>query len=413
MFDPMFIPPREHPLVLGLAGALLPLMAQSMGNIREFHVAPDDLRHLDALRASRAILAPNHPTGNDPYVMYWLSRQVKQPFNYLAAREILDGMMGWVMNHLGTYSVIRGVADRESLRCTRKLLGELERKVVIFPEGEIYEHNDKLLAFQSGVAQIGFWVLDDLQKQGKPLQMPLVPVAIKYRLADSPRTAIENSLNALEKALDLSAAGQLTAYQRLRRVADRVLASLERVAGVTVPPEHTLDDRIPVLWQANLERVARRIGTTVNATQSPADQLHLLFHELKSWVGSLPEEYHDYDERLFRKRVQDATPLFEDLHRLQNFIALSGSYVAAEATGERFVEVLGRLEKEVFGQVRHTVLREARVRIAAPIPLETRYAEYRQNKRQVVAEVTQQLEGTIRELLRQAGADATPIAIDA
>jgi 1-acyl-sn-glycerol-3-phosphate acyltransferase len=413
MFEPMFKPPREHPLVMRLAGATLPLVAQSMGNIREFHVAPDDLRHLEALCESRAILAPNHPTGHDPFVMFWLSRQVKQPFNYLAAREILDGVMGWVMNHMGVYSVIRGVADRESLRCTRHLLGDLERKVVIFPEGEIYEHNDKLLAFQSGVAQIGFWVLDDLQKQGKPLQMPLVPVAIKYRLADSPRAAIENSLTALEKALDLPAAGQLTAYQRLLRVGDCVLSSIERAAGIKAAPEQTLDDRIPIVWKKTLERVAHRIGTTVNPTQPPADQLHLLFHELKSWVGTLPDDYHDYDVRLYHKRMQDAVPLFDELHRLQNFIAFSGSYLAAEATGERFVEVLGRLEKEVLGQVRHTVPREARIRIAAPIRLEERYAEYRQNKREVVADVTKQLEATIRELLRQAGADATPLALDA
>lgn len=413
MFEPMFVPPRENPLIMRIADATLPLLAQSMGNIREFQVPPDDLRCLDALRGSRAILAPNHPTGNDPFVMFWLSRQVKQSFNYLAAREILDGMMGWIMNRVGTYSVIRGVADRESLRCTRRLLGELDRKVVIFPEGEIYEHNDKLLAFQSGVAQLGFWVLDDLEKQGKPLRMPLIPVAIKYHLADSPRTAIENSLSALEQALDLPAPGQLTAYQRLRRVGDCVLASLERDAGVKTAPGQPLDERIPVVWQKTLERVAHRIGTSVNPTQAPADQLHLLFHELKSWVGILPDDHHDYDERLYRKRVQDAIPLFNDLHRLQNFIAFTGSYVAAEATGERFVEVLGRLEKEVLGKVRHAVPREARVRIAPPIALEERYAEYRQNKRQVVADVTQQLEATIRDLLKQLAADDTPISMDA
>lgn len=413
MFEPMFVPPREHPWIIRLAGVTLPLLAQSMGNIREFRVEPDDLRHLTALGSSRAILAPNHPTGNDPFVMFWLSRQVKQDFNYLAAREILDGLMGWFMNRVGTYSVIRGVADRESLRCTRRLLGELDRKVVIFPEGEIYEHNDKLLAFQSGVAQLGFWVLDDLEKQGKPLRMPLVPVAIKYRLADNPRPAIENSLSLLEEALDLSGGGQLSAYQRLRRVGDCVLASLERDAGVKPAPGQPLDERIPVVWQKTLERVAHRIGTTVNPTQPPADQLHLLFHELKSWVGVLPDDYHDYDERLYRQRMRDAIPLFNDLHRLQNFIAFTGSYVAAEATGERFVEVLGRLEKEVFGKVCHPVPREARVRVAPPLALEERYAEYRQNKRQVVAEVTRQLEATIRDLLRELAADDTPLALDA
>lgn len=413
MFNPMFVPPREHPLLVRLGNAVLPALAQIMANIRDFHVPPDDFSRLDALRAGRAILSPNHPTGADPFAMFWLSRQLGQPFNYLAAREVLDGPRGWVMNRVGTYSVIRGVPDRESLRTTRRLLGELDRKVVIFPEGEIYEHNDRLLAFQSGVSQIGFWVLDDLEKQGKPLSMPIVPVAIKYCCSDYPRLAIENSLGDLERALDLPRNSKLSAYQRLRRVGNAVLAAMERDVGLKPGDPESLDERIRTVRQKTLERVARRIGTQVNENQAPADQLHLLFHELKSWVGMPPDDPHEYDERLYRKRIQEATPLFNELYRLQNFIAMTGDYVAAEATAERFLDVLGRLEKEVFGAVRHNVPREARLRIADPIRLEDRYADYRRSKRQVVAEVTSQLEATIRDMLRQLSAEATPIAIHA
>jgi 1-acyl-sn-glycerol-3-phosphate acyltransferase len=413
MFDPMFVPPREHPLVMRIANATLPLLAQSMGNIRDFHVAPDDFSRLQDLGGRRAILSPNHPTGLDPFAMFWLSRKLGQPFNYLAAREVLDGAKGWIMNRVGTYSVIRGVADRESLRTTRKLLGDQDRKVVIFPEGEIYEHNDRLLAFQSGVAQIGFWVLDDLEKQGKPLEMPIIPVAIKYRCCDSPRLAIENSLTALEKSLDLSRSTSLTAYQRLRRVGCRVLAAMERDAGLPVGEPEALDERIRTVRRKTLERVATRIGKQVSETQAPADQLHVLFHDLKSWVGMLPDEANEYEERLHRKRIQEALPLFNELHRLQNFIAMTGDYVAAEATAERFLDVLGRLEKEVFGAVRHNVPREARLRIAPPIRLEERYADYRQSKRQMVSQVTAQLETTIREMLLQLSSEATPIAINA
>jgi len=413
MFDPMFVPPREHPLVMRIANATLPLLAQSMGNIRDFHVAPEDFSRLQDLGPDRAILSPNHPTGLDPFAMFWLSRKLGQPFNYLAAREVLIGLKGWMMNRVGTYSVIRGVADRESLRATRKLLGDQDRKVVIFPEGEVYEHNDRLLAFQSGVAQIGFWVLDDLQKQGKTLKMPIIPVAIKYRCCDSPRLAIENSLTDLEKALDLSRSTTLTAYQRLRRVGSKVLASMERDCGLPVGDPDALDERIRAVRQCTLARVAKRIGTQINETQEPADQLHLLFHDLKSWVGALPDDANDYDERLYNKRVLESVPLFNELQRLQNFIAVTGDYVAAEATAERFLDVLGRLEKEVFGDVRHKVPREARLRIAPPIRLEERYMEYRQSKRQVVSQVTTQLETTIREMLQQLSSEATPIAINA
>ena len=412
MFEPMFIPPRDNPRMVRVVNAVLPHLAQVWGSVRDVKVAPDDLERLRNHCDGRGIIAPNHPTGEDPVVIYWVSKLAERRFNYLACREILDGWKGWLLNQLGTYSVIRGVPDRESLRTTRKLLAELDRTVVIFPEGEIYEHNDTLLAFQSGVAQIGFWALDDLTKSGKNPCLPITPLAIKYRILDSPRPAIENSLRALERALHLEEAPpKATAYARLLRIGDQVLVALERDVGLKPQPGGDLKARISAARQAMLEQVAHAINTTLDTRQPPADQLHLLFHALKSWVGLLPDGHNEYDERLYRRKMEVAAPLFRDLQRLQNFIAITGDYVAAEATAERFLEVLGRLEVEVFGELRYRVPREALVRVGEPIRLEERYAEYKERKREVVLDVTRTMEGEIRGLLRELSRESTPISL--
>lgn len=112
MYSPMFVPPRQNPLLMRIANAGLPALMQMMANIRDVQVEPADFRHVEKLRGHRMVLSPNHPTGNDPFVLFWLSRMLGHPFLYLAAREVLDGPKGWVMNQLGTYSVIRGVPDR-------------------------------------------------------------------------------------------------------------------------------------------------------------------------------------------------------------------------------------------------------------------------------------------------------------
>ncbi|HTE20346.1 MAG TPA: 1-acyl-sn-glycerol-3-phosphate acyltransferase [Armatimonadota bacterium] len=413
MFKPMFVPPRDNPLMVRLVNSVLPVAAHLLANIRDVEVPPEDFAHLRELHAHRALLSPNHPTGMDPVVLLWVSRMLGRSFNYLAAREALQGPKGWLLNQVGAYSVIRGIADRESLRTTRRLLAEQDRKVVIFPEGEVYEHNDRLLAFQSGVAQIGFWALDDLVKAGKTAALPILPVAIKYRCVDSPRPAIENGLRGLERALNLAPAANLGAYQRLCRIGDRVISTLERQVGLPVSEGGDLGPRIAAGRQRMLQRVAEAIHVEVNEEQSPADQIHLLFHELKEWVGTLPEDASDYDRRLYGHRVEVATPLFNDLQRLQSFIAVTGDYVAAEATAERFLDVMGRLEQEVFGEVRNRVPRQALVRIAPPIPLEERYDDYRKNKRAVVAAVTGDLETAIRGMLQELSRRSTPIALDA
>ncbi len=412
MYKPMFVPPRDNALIRGVANALLPSFSQSIGNIRDVRIAPESLEIAREAASNRVIFSPNHPTGNDPIVMIWISKLLGQPFNYLAAREVFVGVKGWFLNQLGAYSVIRGVPDRESLRATRKLLAEQDRRLVIFPEGEIYEYNDTLLVFQSGVAQIGFWTLDDLEKRGKKPELPIVPVAIKYRCSDVPRLAIEKSLDALESALDLDGSAKMRMYPRLLRVGDKVLTSLERQEGLKPQPDGELNPRITAVRQKVMERVAHAIGTEIQAGQSPADQLHHLYFDLKSWVGLLPPDHSDYDERLYEQRMDIAEPLFKDLTRLQNFIAVTGDYVAAEATAERFLDVLGRLEKEVLGVIRHNVPREALVKIAPPIRLEEHYQAYQTKKREAVANVTRSMEETIRAMLRELSQESTPISVD-
>lgn len=411
MFDPMFVPPRHHAGLFWFAETFVPRLAPLFGNVHGLTVEPESREQLHALRAERALLCPNHPTETDPIVVFWLAKTLGQRFNFLATRETLDGPRGWLLNRIGVYSVIRGFPDRESLRATRKLLAEQDRKVVIFPEGLVYEHNDKLLEFQSGVAQLGFWAMDDLVKAGKEPSLPIVPLAIRYRCCGEPGPYIERGLGDLERKLHLEPLAKAGFYARLLRIGGEVLSNIERAEGVKPDESHDLTTRIAAARRRLLERVAQAIGTKVNDRQPAGEQLHELTNALRAWVGVLPDQHTDYEERLYRQRAATAAPLFAELMRLHNFVALSGDYVASEPTAERFLEVLGRLQKEVLGQVRHAAPLRAIVRAAPPIRLEARYETYRQNKREVVADVTRTMEATIRGMLQEMAHEATPLRI--
>lgn len=411
MFDPMFVPPRHHAGLFWFANTFVPHLGRFFGNVHGLSVEPECLARLEALRGRRAILCPNHPTETDPIVVFWLASRVRLSFNFLATRETLDGPRGKLLNRIGVYSVIRGFPDRESLRMTRKLLAEQDRHVVIFPEGLVYEHNDRLLDFQSGVAQIGFWSLDDLEKAGKELSLPLVPLAIRYRCNVDPAPYIERGLRALEEKLRLTAPAGATSYERLLQIGGHVLGNIERAEGIAPDEGLHLNDRITAARQRVLERVARATGMALDTRLAPGEQLHHLTNELRGWVGVLPEEHTEYQEKLFRQRSKVAEPLFAELLRLHNFVALTGDYVATEPTAERFLEVLGRLETEVLGKPHNVAPMRAIVRVAEPIRLEECYAEYRKNKREAVANVTHTVESTIRGMLRDLAREATPLSI--
>jgi Acyltransferase len=403
-----FRPPREHPLLIRLTQAALPLILRAR-RIVCIHVAEGEWEHLEALRGSRGILSANHPTTNDPLIAFELSRRLGEPFNYLACRDIFDGLYGSLIQRLGAYSILRGLPDREAIRATRRLLAERDRKVVIFPEGETYEHNDLTIPFQQGVTQIGFWAMEDLQKEGREPRLPVLPVAVKYRCARDARGAIDASLRSLEGALCLSRAPGAGFYERLRRVGERVLAAVEAEFGLKSAAGAPLAERVQATKEHVLERVAREVGEGRPAALPLPDQMRAMFNAVAAYADEFAETPGDYGQRQHARRLEAAHLLLRDLWRLQNFLVVTDGYVAERMTAERFLDVLGRLEVEVFGAVRHRVPREAIVRLAPAIDLGQQYEAYQRQKRETVAAVTARVEASVRALLTELAAAGTPI----
>jgi 1-acyl-sn-glycerol-3-phosphate acyltransferase len=404
-----FLPPRESRLCLRVSHVLLPLVMSRFRHIVAVSIPKGDWSHMEALRRRRAILSANHPTTSDPLIAMELSRRLGEGFNYMACRELFHGPWGWTIQRLGAYSIHRGLPDRQSLRMTRRLLAELDRKVVIFPEGETYEHNDALIPFQQGVIQIGFGALEELRKTGREPSLPVLPIAVKYRCVIDPRPAIDAGLRSLERALNLPTPAGDSAYLRLRRVGVQVLGRMEREFGLKMPPDAPLNERIAAAKTHVLDHVAREIGVERPRDEPLADQMRFLFNGVYQFADEFAEEPGVYGQRQHARRLAAAAPLLEDLRRLQNFLVVTDGYVAEHMTGERFLDVIGRLQREVLGRVIHGVPREAVVRIAPAIDLGSQYDAYRQQKRETVAEVTTRVEASVRALLTELMALGTPI----
>jgi glycerol-3-phosphate dehydrogenase (NAD(P)+) len=82
--------------------------------------------------AGPAILASNHRSFFDPFVIGTLSRR---PIYYVAKSELFrNPVLAWFVSALGAFPVERGAGDRDAIRTAHELLarGEL---VLIFPEG--------------------------------------------------------------------------------------------------------------------------------------------------------------------------------------------------------------------------------------------------------------------------------------
>lgn len=407
-----FRPPRRHLPTLRLFEALLPRLLRQFCEVEAVDIAPADIARLRSLAGQRLLLTPNHPTNDDPALLFALAKAVGTPFYYLACRETFDGLFGfwgWTIQRLGAYSVVRGTADRESFRMTRQLLAAPGGKVVIFPEGEMHSQNDTLLPFHAGVVQLAFWALEDLRKAGDmAASVSLLPIALRYQFTQDMTRSIADSLTGLEWSLRDPAVmyrlpPQADPYIRLRRIGVQMLEIMEAEYGLKIKPagdESDLTPRMTALKTLLLDRAAGLIGVRLPPEDTLPERMRLLINSVYAVThDDSHEKRSPYQARVHRQQAARAAPLLNDLNRVANWIAVQDNYVRAQPTPERMADTLRRLEIEAFGKASLHGPRRALVRVGEPINLAACYDAYRADKKATVARVTHELEQAVQQLL--------------
>lgn len=397
-----FRPPKNNRFVIRLIKRLILLILRQQ-KIVAVEVNEEDLRSLEKLKGQRVVLTPNHPGGVEPAILFYLSRILGEEFNYLAAKSLFERrpLVGWLLQRLGVYSIVKGSPDKSSFRMTRQLLVDGKRWLVIFPEGEVCWQNDTVMPFQQGVAQFAFWAYEDLAKRDKLPPIYFVPVAIKYIYLRDMRFEIGRSLQRLEQKLNLTANSQpSTLYDRLRRVGEAVLSANEKKFNVRLHKGANFDERVQHMKELVLSRVAEALGVSLHPDQPLLWRIRDLFNAFDRIAHSDPEG-SDYEGHLQQQRQQEAQALYDDLWRVLYFVAVYDGYVRETLTTERFLDVLGRLELEVFSRKRIWGPRKAVVKIGEPLNLADYFPKYKSDKQVALRDVTTSLEGSVQELLAE------------
>lgn len=395
--------PEPSAAVIRIVRAVVPLANRLFLKGLKLDVDAESVARLEAVRGHSAVLAPNHPASADPVVMFLLSTRVSQPFYYMAAREAFDkGRFGavraWLMQRVGVYSVVRGTVDRDAFRTTRELLSKGEWPVVIFGEGEISRQNDTVMRFERGIVQMCFWALDDMVKADVRKPLYVVPVGIKYHYPRDMWNSIDAALTRLERHI-LPSAERTPAerYERLRRIGVAVFRTLASEYQYEVDESVSLEVHIERLKDAILVRAEGIMGL-----QKGADILtrtRALKNLVDAQVHQDTEEMTEYEGRIHAEQLQKIQQFYPDLERLINFISITDGYVAEEPSPERFVDVILRLEREVFGRSEPRGPRVASVRVGEPVDLRERYDSYRARKRETVEEITDDVETAVQNLV--------------
>ena len=379
----------------------MPLVLRGPLKISKFVIDPESLEQLRGIANQPMVLVPNHADYADAAVMFTLSKQLRSQFYYMCARETFKGRIkSFFMQRLGVYSVVRGSIDRGAFRTTRSLLTEGKHPLVIFAEGEISRQNDTVLPFESGVVQLCFWALDDMAKAGTVKPLYVVPTGIKYIYDEEMWDEIEAALTRLER--EILPQGSPTAedlYGRLRTIGAAIVSTLEREYKLKADESRSLNERIEQLREHILSQMEEFMGVTPQTNLLSRARVRALKNLIDAEIYRETEEIPAYERQIHEQRLEKFQEFYPDLNRLFNFIAIYDGYVGETQSPERFLEVITRIEREVFGDSKPRGPRIAFMRFGTPKNLLERYETYKQDKKQTVQDITLELETEVQALI--------------
>lgn len=402
-----FIAPSFNLPLLWTADLLEWPILKILQNIEEVDILPGDREKLRSLRDRRILMAMNHPSTAEPPVTMSISKVMGARFNFMASRQVFEwsgGLIGQLISQVGAYSVIAGIADRESLKMSREILRRDRGKLVIYPEGEPTSgENDSLMPFQPGAMQLGFWGLDDARKDDPNASLVVLPAAIKYTVRSSReevRDTLNKHLGALERILKIDP-GEKNLLRRFLTVGRVLLEKAEEEYRIPHEPDKGFDFRIGRLRHTILDSVADQFKIKNYDREGDA------IHKLRQAISAYELVVLDYpDPSVPKLNSEQKDWMLGEILTAFDFIVIKREYLVSNPTPERFFEWLTRFETYVYrrkprmiGGEPSILPRTAHVRFAPAFDLSDYYEDYKKKKKATVEKVTHRLKEEISGLL--------------
>jgi len=191
------------------------------------------------------MLAPNHCRPCDPMVIGTLAGEAGCQLNIMASWHLFKQgrLQSWLLAHAGVFSVYREGLDREALACATRILVEARRPLVVFPEGAISRHNDRLNYLMEGTAFIARTAAKKRAAANPPGKVVVHPVALRYVLDGEVEPAVTPVLEAIERRMAWRPQRGLPLVERVLKVGSAMLA-LKEIEHLGAPQDGEISERV-------------------------------------------------------------------------------------------------------------------------------------------------------------------------
>lgn len=440
-----FIPPKLNPLVVRITQLLIPILMPSRANITKVEAENTDklVNLYKQFQAGevRFLMAFRHPSAKDPYALFYflshlipkvanekgvtLKKPIHSHFIYDRGIPLWAGKgIQWLFPRLGGTPIHRGKFDRAGLKSARDLFVNGSFPMMAAPEGATNGHNEIISPLEPGIAQMGFWCLEDLQKAGRSEEVFIVPIGLQYRYLNPPWQAIETLLNKIEVDVGIQAnsQGQDSLYERLYNLGEHLLGLMEdfykRFYHQTLELHETsldhtefahrlqilLDTALKVAEQYfNLQGKGSVIDRCRRLEQAGWDCIYR--EDLKH-----PENISPVEKGLADRIAEEASLRLWHMRVVENFVAVTGKYVLEKPSAERYADTLlqmwdmvAKIKNSDYSERPFLGQRVAQITVGEPISVSDRWEFYqgsRKNAKQAVTKLTQDLQVSLENTIK-------------
>jgi hypothetical protein len=305
------------------------------------------------------------------------------------------GLYGWLLQHLGDFSVERSGNDQAARRYAVEIVKKGHDALIMFPEGEVSYLNDLVQPFKTGAVHIGLQAITENRETNPSWKAYLLPVAIKYYYRKPIGLILDKKIRAMEKRL-LIHASFFTFQEKIIRIMAKILKRQELASRNQIISEQLAQLKI----QVSLAQAELLSKIEAEYPQLKIDPKTKLVDRAQKTIFSLREQLRQ--KKLFSQETR--TQLKNNIKSLKESIQMAGwqpQYIDLAPSEERLAETVMKLEREVFKLKTPRPLgnRNAFVRIGPPLDLSSYVEPYKINPSLLAHRITEELRDNIQSLI--------------
>lgn len=394
-----FKPPQPSTALIWLSQLLLPVYVSVIERLTfRFSESPD--RPLKFLKGKSVVVVINHGDRQDPLVVVALAKHMRETFYCLVAREVFDwyhGMLGWLFQKLGCYSVNRGVADFRSIHTTHEILAHSHRKLVVFPEAEITGDEQSVHELNPSFIHLLLESQEDITKSEPEHSIWVLPVGVSYRLESSLENSVSVLLRKIERRLGLGHAGKIEIKTRVLNAVDKVINNLSEEYKCPLLENQPREEQVRILARHICERIANFAHIKCEHLKTEEHLMYFLRNHLVNALAVGRRGATAHGEGLSRDFVRTYGEFLSDLDRVERLLILQ-RILKRQSSPIQICRMLDFLEAETFGRMTKKGRQCASVFIDKPIEVLPYLESYKSCKSTAIDSLTK----SVREGLQTA-----------